>query len=171
MSDQPEALRLADELVAPVGTQSTYSVMQQAAAELRRLHTLAMDQQGEIYGLTFARETERKIHNLFKVERDALRAELREVTEATNDPAVNNIRTLAESIRILQAECDALRATLSRVADIAHAGVLISSDWLGFEVAIRRLTLPYFDRNGTIDNIKARAQAAIDAAREGNRDE
>jgi hypothetical protein len=37
MSAQPEALRLADELEAPVGTQSTYSVMQQAAAELRRL--------------------------------------------------------------------------------------------------------------------------------------
>ena len=35
---QPEALRLADELEAPVGTQSTYSAMQQAAAELRRLH-------------------------------------------------------------------------------------------------------------------------------------
>ena len=38
MSTQPEALRLADELEAPVGTQSTYSAMQQAAAELRRLH-------------------------------------------------------------------------------------------------------------------------------------
>ena len=38
MSAQPEALRLAFELEAPVGTQSTYSAMQQAAAELRRLH-------------------------------------------------------------------------------------------------------------------------------------
>lgn len=37
MSAQPEALRLAAELEAPVGTQSTYSAMQQAAAELRRL--------------------------------------------------------------------------------------------------------------------------------------
>jgi hypothetical protein len=35
---QPEALRLADELESSVGTQSTYSAMQQAAAELRRLH-------------------------------------------------------------------------------------------------------------------------------------
>ena len=35
---QPEALRLADELEAPVGTQSTYSAMREAAAELRRLH-------------------------------------------------------------------------------------------------------------------------------------
>jgi len=38
MADQPTALRLADELEAPVGTQSTYSAMRQAAAELRRLH-------------------------------------------------------------------------------------------------------------------------------------
>jgi hypothetical protein len=38
MNAQPEALRLAFELEAPVGTQSTYSAMQQAAAELRRLH-------------------------------------------------------------------------------------------------------------------------------------
>jgi hypothetical protein len=38
MADQPTALRLADELEAPVGTQSTYSALQQAAAELRRLH-------------------------------------------------------------------------------------------------------------------------------------
>jgi hypothetical protein len=36
--NKTEALRLADELEAPVGTQSTYSAMQQAAAELRRLH-------------------------------------------------------------------------------------------------------------------------------------
>jgi len=38
MTEQPEALRLADELKRPVGTQSTYSAMHQAAAELRRLH-------------------------------------------------------------------------------------------------------------------------------------
>ena len=36
--NKTEALRLADELEAPVGTQSTYSAMRQAAAELRRLH-------------------------------------------------------------------------------------------------------------------------------------
>lgn len=73
MSNKDEALRLADELVAPIGTQSTYSVMLQASDELRRLHTLAMDQQGQIYGLNFARETERKILNLVKAECDALR--------------------------------------------------------------------------------------------------
>jgi hypothetical protein len=38
MSAQPEALRLAAELESPVGTQSTYSAMHQAATELRRLH-------------------------------------------------------------------------------------------------------------------------------------
>ena len=36
--NKTEALRLADELESSVGTQSTYSAMQQAAAELRRLH-------------------------------------------------------------------------------------------------------------------------------------
>jgi hypothetical protein len=38
--NKTEALRLADELEAPVGTQSTYSAMRQAAAELHRLHGL-----------------------------------------------------------------------------------------------------------------------------------
>jgi hypothetical protein len=38
--NKTEALRLADELESSVGTQSTYSAMQQAAAELRRLHAL-----------------------------------------------------------------------------------------------------------------------------------
>ena len=36
--NKTEALRLADELESSVGTQSTYSAMRQAAAELRRLH-------------------------------------------------------------------------------------------------------------------------------------
>ena len=36
----PNALFLARELNAPIGTQSTHSTMQQAAAELRRLHAL-----------------------------------------------------------------------------------------------------------------------------------
>lgn len=40
---QPEPLRLADELVAPVGTQTTYATAHQAAEELRRLH--AVEQQ------------------------------------------------------------------------------------------------------------------------------
>lgn len=39
----PNALFLARELNAPIGTQSTYSTMKQAAAELRRLHDLVTE--------------------------------------------------------------------------------------------------------------------------------
>ena len=41
-----------------------------------------------------------------KAQRNALRAELREATEAMDDPAVNNLRTLPEAIRMLRAERD-----------------------------------------------------------------
>ena len=50
-----------------------------------------------------------------EAQRDALRAELREATAATNDPAVNNLRTLPESIRMLRAERDELLRTLMEV--------------------------------------------------------
>jgi hypothetical protein len=61
MSEQPEALRLADELKAcPTINYKAH------AAELRRLHALALDQQCEIYGLNFARATEGKILSLVK---------------------------------------------------------------------------------------------------------
>ena len=41
-----------------------------------------------------------------KAQRNALRAELRAATEAMDDPAVNNLRTLPEAIRMLRAERD-----------------------------------------------------------------
>lgn len=47
MSEQPTALRLADELESYVGR----PVCTEAAAELRRLFELAYDQHSEIYGL------------------------------------------------------------------------------------------------------------------------
>ena len=49
MTDQPEAMRLADLLIGD----AYWSPMlgEQAAAELRRLYQLAMDQHTEIYGL------------------------------------------------------------------------------------------------------------------------
>lgn len=50
-----------------------------------------------------------------ETERDALRAELREATAATNDPAVNNLRTLPESIRMLRAQRDELLEALESV--------------------------------------------------------
>lgn len=80
-----------------------------------------------------------------RAEADALRAELREVTEAMNDPAVNNIRTLAESIRILQAERGALLEAC--VAYSAWADAAVCSD-------------------PELRAIRQQMRAAIDAARE-----
>ena len=82
MADKPEALRLADALACGM---TTLTNVDRAAAELRRQHA--------------------EIEQL-KAQRDALRAELREATEAMDDPAVNNLRTLPEAIRMLRAERD-----------------------------------------------------------------
>ena len=99
---QPEALRLADELKAPVGTQSTYSAMQQAAAELRRLHAenaslaaalaSSCDEQrhqlwesGGIAGCERARVAERQ--------RDALLEALKRVLDRFNPYAVPGYET------------------------------------------------------------------------------
>ena len=119
-----EALRLADELVAPVGTQSTYSVMQQAAAELRRLHALVMDKQGEIYGLTFARETERKTLDLVKAERDALRQIV-----ADYPPIEAELREVADSLFRAEAERDALRADAERYRWLRDPANAYRDEW------------------------------------------
>lgn len=74
MNDQPEALRLADELERPVGTQSTYSAMQQAAAELRRLH-------GEVKDADWAYDSAAKRADTMEQERDKLRAEVERLRE------------------------------------------------------------------------------------------
>lgn len=60
-------------------------------------------------------------------QRDALRAELKEATEAINDPAVNNLRTLPESIRVLCAQRDALLEALRRHVEL-HDGDCICED-------------------------------------------
>ena len=77
---QPEALRLADELDHGIGTIDR--VRHQAAAELRRLHELAMDQQGKIYALEMARSMEQKTA---KLKRDAMLEALREIERSTYD--------------------------------------------------------------------------------------
>ena len=98
MSTQAEALRLADELDAVPETGADPDLIQESAAELRRLAVV-------------------------EAQRDALRAELKEATEAINDPAVNNLRTLPESIRVLCVQCDALLEALKDATKtIEHLG-------------------------------------------------
>ena len=77
MSNQSDALRLADELDA----YHTASHHKEAAAELRRLHQLALDQQGEIYALNMARSVEQKTAAL---KRDALLEALRSLLSYAN---------------------------------------------------------------------------------------
>ena len=67
MNTQPEALRLADLLEDKYGVDGY--VHDEAAAELRRLHELALEQQGKIYALEMARSMEQKTA---KLKQDAL---------------------------------------------------------------------------------------------------
>ena len=57
MTTKPTALILADEL-------EMWTLGEPAAAELRRLYQLCMDQQGEIYALKMARSMEQKTADL-----------------------------------------------------------------------------------------------------------
>jgi hypothetical protein len=68
MSDQqPEALLLAECLEQH--EYCTHGQMDRAAAELRRLHEVALEQQGKIYALEMARSMEQKTA---KLKQDAL---------------------------------------------------------------------------------------------------
>ena len=79
MSTQPEALRLAEFCDGNV-------LYQPAAAELRRLHELALEQQGKIYALEMARSMEQKTA---KLKQDALLKALKEAAEALQIAADN----------------------------------------------------------------------------------
>ena len=65
-------------------------------------------------GKTVAAAELRRLSSV-EAQSDALRAELKEATEAINDPAVNNLRTLPESIRVLCAQHDALLEALKEI--------------------------------------------------------
>lgn len=122
MSDKPEALRLADALEQG---KVLLSVERDAtAAELRRLHAEIEEWRAKAAAWLASPEAAQRLEGYRELgrlaeraetERDALRAELREATEATDDPAVNNLRTLPESIRMLRAERDELLGTLMAV--------------------------------------------------------
>ena len=76
LADMPEALQLAAMLEA--GNNGWPS---RAAAELRRLYELAMDQQGKIYALEMARSMQQKTA---KLKRDALLEALKEIVDAAD---------------------------------------------------------------------------------------
>jgi hypothetical protein len=61
---KPEALFIADELEAQLGTVISGQLDKRAAAELRRLYDFGMDQQGKIYALEMARSMEKKTASL-----------------------------------------------------------------------------------------------------------
>jgi hypothetical protein len=80
---QPEALWLADWLDAEACGGSNWNAkMNAAAAELRRLHDLAIERQGKIYALEMARSMEQKTA---KLQRDALLEALHDMLNAEND--------------------------------------------------------------------------------------
>ena len=70
---QPKALYLADMLM---DAGKPADIAEAAAAELRRLHELAMDQQGKIYALEMARSMAQKTA---KIKHDALLGVLKQV--------------------------------------------------------------------------------------------
>jgi hypothetical protein len=81
MTEQPTAPRLADDLTKYLGGNTAT----QAASELRRLHDLAIEQQGKIYALEMARSMEQKTA---KLKRDALLEALKKMLEVwEEDPA------------------------------------------------------------------------------------
>lgn len=93
------------------------------AAELRRLHAEIEEWRAKAAAWIASPEAAQRLEGYRELaqmaeraetESDALRAELREATEATDDCAVNNLRTLPESIRMLRAERDELLEALTR---------------------------------------------------------
>ena len=131
---QPEALRLADELERDKWHVPAV-VMQAAADELRGLHAERAAADGVINDLVAKVRELQEANEAFgkrqewwnekmltlEAQRGALRAELKEATEAINDPAVNNLRTLAESIRMLSNQRDALLSALKGM--LLHMGM------------------------------------------------
>jgi hypothetical protein len=83
MNTQPEALRLARELEACPSIDYTVH-----AAELRRLHELALEQQGKIYALEMARSMEQKTA---KLKQDALLEALKEARKIVRASSSRNL--------------------------------------------------------------------------------
>lgn len=125
-----DALRLADALERAVRqTDADDDVIdvarwfvEDAAAELRRQHAEIEEWKAKAANWMASPEAAQRLEGYRELgqraeraeaQRDALRAELREATEAVNDPAVNNLRTLPEAIRMLRADAERYRYVVS----------------------------------------------------------
>lgn len=123
MSTQREALRLADAIDPLTRKELDNLACAAAAVELRRQYAEIQEWRAKAATWLASPEAAQRLEGYRELgqraERaeakcDAMRAELREATEAVDDPAVNNLRTLPESIRMLRAERDALLEALQR---------------------------------------------------------
>lgn len=175
MSDQPEALRLADALEQQAAWEARYgpseleellpdsaTLLRRQHAEIERLYaqrSSAVEDYEKVpdWSLLEAtqgalREHMAEIHKL-RAERDALRAELREATEAMDDPAVNNLRTLPEAIRLLCAENAALLSALLEVVRV-------------FESAPSSICDTVWVTGDSAETLYDRCRAAIETERE-----
>ena len=107
-----------------------------------------------------------------KAHHDAAAAKLRRLHEENDalrrerDEARRTVRDAHEAGTRLTAQRDALLEALHHTAAIAHNGGLQGmNEWQAL-VAVRKLTLPYFVRSGSIAETHDRVRAAIKAAEE-----
>ena len=117
------ALELADDLeyVRKYSDSEHWDTLDAVAAELRRLHELAMDQQGKIYALEMARSMEQKTA---KLKRDAELRRLHEENQRCRDVCAATAEgwrverdALLEALKdIERSTYDAGTAALARVA-------------------------------------------------------
>ena len=118
----PEALRLADALS---GVMYSADDVVKAAAELRRLHAENERLRAQVADFHAMWEVNSKGFAKVEAERDALRVELAAMTKratAAEDYAehmLTEARKTADVMAQAEAECDALRAALEEIKDLA----------------------------------------------------
>lgn len=132
MTTQPESLRLADAIDPLTRKELDNLTCAAAAVELRRQDAELQEWRAKAATWLASPEAAARLEGYRELgrlaeradaQRDALRVELREATEAVDDPAVNNLRTLPEAIRMLRADAERYRYVVS------HARRLDILDW------------------------------------------
>ena len=122
MTTQPESLRLADAIDPLTRKELDNLTCAAAAVELRRQYAEIQEWRAKAATWLASPEAAQRLEGYRELgrlverteaQRDALRAELREATEAVDDPAVNNLRTLPEAIRMLRADAERYRYIVS----------------------------------------------------------